>query len=113
MRISDWSSDVLSSDLAELRGQWRRRLSGALGRADEDRRRRLLGEEIRQQPRMSLSLLRQARIGRALRRVEVAHHIVGDRTTVVSGQSVSVRVYYGGRRIMQKKKQTKQIKHHT
>src|SRR3546814_13689748 len=26
---------------------------------------------------MSLSLLRQARIGRALRRVEVAHHIVG------------------------------------
>src|SRR3546814_2649466 len=34
---------------AELRGQWRRRLSGALGRADEDRRRRLLGEEIRQQ----------------------------------------------------------------
>src|SRR3546814_5520568 len=44
MRISDWSSDVCSSDLAAGAGEARRRPGGGLQRAgdDPDRRRRLL-----------------------------------------------------------------------
>src|SRR3546814_17977218 len=95
MRISDWSSDVCSSDLeidlppidlvlvshnhydhldlATLEKLWRR-----------DR------------PRVITSLGNDVIIAKA-----------GDRKSVVSGKSVSVRVDLGGHRIIKKKQQTK------
>src|SRR3546814_6183574 len=78
MRISDWSSDVCSSDLG-------RRLFAAL-------------VARRQAPRLRLDRGRQRPALGALdgwRR--------GDRKSVVSGKSVSVRVDLGGRRIIKKK----------
>src|SRR3546814_13232258 len=87
MRISDWSSDVCSSDLRG-RGGLRRALFlyavGPRGRgagARRGRRRRARRDD-----------------GPGLRK---------DRKSVVEGKSVSVRVDLGGRRIIKKKKHTK------
>src|SRR3546814_3067389 len=79
MRISDWSSDVCSSDLRYHRGTVRRHLQMARlgqGRPCLGHRHRLYG---------------------------TGGH--GDRKSVVSGKSVSVRVDLGGRRIIKKKKE--------
>src|SRR3546814_13076902 len=107
MRISDWSSDVCSSDL-ELGDDLAvaRRHRGDLARGDfKD----LLGDQ---------------RGGRALRRVLETRHRLGqlqfetfgrshrgqgfaaaqDRKTVVTGKGVSVGVNHGVRRINKKKK---------
>src|SRR3546814_7274183 len=85
MRISDWSSDVCSSDLhpGEDRQGARRALpdpTGPVGQA-------------------------QRSLADALRRHEA------DRKSVVSGKSVSVRVDLGGRRIIKKQKNHKSYKH--
>src|SRR3546814_12271009 len=85
MRISDWSSDVCSSDL-----QWHR---------SQSLRRRGCGNRNG-----------QSRI-RIFRRIEEqGRHLdlrsarpMADRKSVVSGKSVSVRVDTGGRRILKKK----------
>src|SRR3546814_12509416 len=82
MRISDWSSDVCSSDLVEAD-----RL--AIGhRVLDDRPHQL---------RIFLGLAEAARV-RNLRPEAVL-----DRKSVVEGKSVSVRVDLGGRRIIKKK----------
>src|SRR3546814_4565466 len=84
MRISDWSSDVCSSDLFPLDQD------GGLGRFAEGLKTGA-GEEIeRPQRRGRPRLLEGDRPG-------------GDRKSVVKGKSVSVRVDLGGRRIMKKK----------
>src|SRR3546814_7994480 len=86
MRISDWSSDVCSSDLVEGR-----RLQGGedprAGRIDA----RAGGVALAQEGRQRLHL--------------VALQVIADpdRKSVVSGKSVSVRVDLGGRRIIKKK----------
>src|SRR3546814_12172084 len=100
MRISDWSSDVCSSDL-------HRRIPARVGH-----QRRTLGHLVADVPE-ALDVLE---VGFAevvpdagvwwhdVRLVAaVADHIVRalDRKSVVSGQSVSVRVDLGGRRIYQ------------
>src|SRR3546814_17565027 len=82
MRISDWSSDVCSSDLLGLR----RRCQEAVPRGLE-------GTE-------ALSAYRLA--ARPLTR-ELNEGRFEDRKSVVSGKSVSVRVDIGGRRINKKK----------
>src|SRR3546814_11367772 len=99
MRISDWSSDVCSSDLRDPRceaGHHRMRdifdhlaETEQAGR-DEDEP----GEQGCDQ---------QAVIAMARDDVE-DHDDEGDRKSVVSGKSVSVRVDIGGRRIIKKKK---------
>src|SRR3546814_20572163 len=100
MRISDWSSDVCSSDLNEVRdlGQ---RADGALavlgGVADVLD----VGADDRREPR-GQGVDHRARIVDA----QGGLRHVGDRKSVVSGKSVSVRVDLGGRRIIKKKKQT-------
>src|SRR3546814_3437876 len=76
MRISDWSSDVCSSDLL------------------------LLTAEVRSTPVFSRRPSPQGEGGR-LEYLVVRH---SDRKSVVSGKSVSVRVDLGGRRIIKKKK---------
>src|SRR3546814_17561760 len=90
MRISDWSSDVCSSDLAIAR--WREKAGirkGPLFRRVEthfDGSVAAIGTE-RLHPN-SITL------------------IYRDRKSVVSGKSVSVRVDLGGRRIIKKKRTT-------
>src|SRR3546814_20259142 len=109
MRISDWSSDVCSSDLSSTRSglppAWRRRNhpspsrpvpAGLLtsptpphedtsARRPEARRRNVNHQEHRAQvPDVRFS---------------------ADRKSGVEGKSVSIRVDLGGRRIIQKKKQ--------
>src|SRR3546814_7014712 len=82
MRISDWSSDVCSSDLARPAERHDDLEKGAERPGAVDRRRLL---QRHRQPRQ-----------------EAAQHPA--RKSVVSGKSVSVRVDLGGHRIIKKKK---------
>src|SRR3546814_7696650 len=85
MRISDWSSDVCSSDLDCL-GRGRLFLAGTVA----DVREREGARAVK---------------GHALaRRAGSFARLRPDRKSVVEGKSVSVRVDLGGRRIIKKKK---------
>src|SRR3546814_18244227 len=105
MRISDWSSDVCSSDLAAApppEGSRRGPLTRAERQpAQADRRYRRQGHRHAELPRRRHHRvpLREWRI--LLHRDE--HPPAGDRKSVVEGESVSVRVDLGGRRIIKKK----------
>src|SRR3546814_19503415 len=105
MRISDWSSDVCSSDLvrfvrmpglrvlAELQGD---ALDGAL-----------LFSHSREREAQGAFPMRDG-VPDATRRLATLSYALytlrgSDRTSVVSGKSVSVRVDLGGRRIIKKK----------
>src|SRR3546814_15611377 len=101
MRISDWSSDVCSSDLivasialgAKFTLIGRAYLYGLMagGRAGVDRTIQILRTEIER----TMTLLGVS----SLAELEPKQ----DRKSVVSGKSVSVRVDLGGRRIINKK----------
>src|SRR3546814_15931199 len=105
MRISDWSSDVCSADLAT---------AGAMSP----------GARMRHSARRSRDAVRTAAAGwpgcrardvcptNAIANREEGHEgspdimvACGDRKSVVSGKSVAGRVELGGRRTMKKKKQ--------
>src|SRR3546814_11318052 len=93
MRISDWSSDVRSSDL--LHHRHRAMVAGADGHAFmvEDR-----AEVVR------VDVVQQERLhARSHRR---GADEAQDRKSVVEGKSVSVRVDLGGRRHIKKTKNT-------
>src|SRR3546814_13759799 len=97
MRISDWSSDVCSSDLLRHSAAKRRR-AGRRGHAfavDDDR----AGKAV---DRGAIGA--EAHPTRGDLRVGKDPGAVVDRKSVVSGKSVSVRVDLGGRRIIKKKK---------
>src|SRR3546814_16114345 len=96
MRISDWSSDVCSSDLD--------RLDDARGFMAGDR-----GEGVRigAVDEMQIRMAKPARDGADTHLVRV------DRKSVVQGKSVSVRVDLGGRRIIKKKKHIMNTTHAT
>src|SRR3546814_13069081 len=108
MRISDWSSDVCSSDLAHQQvgvvavGVLVRDEAVAGGFAENRR----IGDAPYLGARHFQHVVPAA--------VEVQRiHLPGaqgleDRKSVVSGKSVSVRVDLGGRRILNKKKKTEQ-----
>src|SRR3546814_11605547 len=114
MRISDWSSDVCSSDLRNRRGGGPA-LTPAVG-AHRHHQRVAVDANLDLIDQLALAL--GPRAGRPadrqpnLERTADAHAIeapdrvaaLGDRKSVVSGKSVSVRVDIGGRRIMKKKK---------
>src|SRR3546814_20888236 len=99
MRISDWSSDVCSSDLAEHGGAVHH---PPLRQVVVDRL--MLGHAVVPE-------------GHRVFRPAPAHVEFGllnmgeqqDRKSVVEGKSVSVRVDLGGRRIIKKKKHNVQI----
>src|SRR3546814_19932906 len=101
MRISDWSSDVCSSDLlrriAELLGRRGNHLDDAGDVVDPG------GDRLDAARRLPRHGLPAADLYRdVLRRL--------DRKSVVSGKSVSVRVDLGGRRFIKtKKKKTQRI----
>src|SRR3546814_16939283 len=112
MRISDWSSDVCSSDLCRrsraatalipcgVGYRQARGISGSLG-----------GGQARVVCATSASpisygtMFCQWNDGRSAPEQRCR---AGDRKSVVWGQSVSVRVYLGGRRIIKKKKKSKE-----
>src|SRR3546814_17436789 len=106
MRISDWSSDVCSSDLAS---------GGALGR--DTRLRRLILEgrahlraiDVGQLAIDLAGLLRLVELHQRLPQPIKAVGRAIDRKSVVSGKRVSVRVDLGGRRLIKKKKTQKNI----
>src|SRR3546814_16124746 len=111
MRISDWSSDVCSSDLRNRRERLHRieQRAGRAGadRPRRDRRRRQRGDPRRRRWRTAprpRRAARQARLGRPLPRCNAQEE--GDRKSVVEGKSWSVRVERGGGRIIKKKKNT-------
>src|SRR3546814_13982088 len=101
MRISDWSSDVCSSDLP-------RPVMRTAAGLDADHRRRKPREKHLNLPapqplaqHRPLRRINSVQLNNMLRRVHP------DRQSVVEGKSVSVRVDLGGRRIIQKKKRLK------
>src|SRR3546814_14550418 len=101
MRISDWSSDVCSSDL---------RLAAARIAADrmadigpvggEQARAHERGEPVPMETRALFAYQSSTVVRRLARLVD---DMVQDRKSVVSGKSVSVRVDLGGRRIIKQK----------
>src|SRR3546814_15348208 len=120
MRISDWSSDVFSSDLgagaARARSPRRDPLRRLPERIDRFLQRRDCARAARSGARAAGRRRQRpggARLtGRALRRLRAAAYaedaphlpaVVRDRKTVVTGKSVSVRVGLGGRRNIKKK----------
>src|SRR3546814_15943227 len=91
MRISDWSSDVCSSDLLPRGRQLRQPLPAP--HREGDRRCR---DDLRDRGRRDRPVRRPGQ----------------DRKSVVKGKSVSVRVDLGGRRIIKKKNTDKANTHH-
>src|SRR3546814_17852244 len=87
MRISDWSSDVCSSDLADAR---------APAAAVEIRKRDDRQRDQRDHHDDALDEIGQADGQKA------AQHDIGDRKSVESGKRVSVRVDFGGSCIIKK-----------
>src|SRR3546814_13072007 len=101
MRISDWSSDVCSSDLGELGPALPHRDLRPRGRAEGDER-----------PPLALPLPHRGRGGALHHRGDdtPGDHAGRrqDRKSVVGGKGVSARVDLGGRRVVKKK--TQQVK---
>src|SRR3546814_11467821 len=96
MRISDWSSDVCSSDLISKRAP--RRVSHPQSNlfAVEGKS----GPDLREKQRGAWTPVRRARLN--------ARRVARDRKSVVSGKRVSVRVDLGGRRSIKKQTRTAQ-----
>src|SRR3546814_12596172 len=103
MRISDWSSDVCSSDLRMMQSRLLlpRCADPRLGCAAIDQP--FVG--LRGQQRQDCALL-FAQIARGVGHAALRRGIIGDRKSVVEGKSVSVRVDLGGRSIIKKKNKT-------
>src|SRR3546814_20676184 len=94
MRISDWSSDVCSSDLAVI-------APCCIDLWPFEHVDRFVGIGVARLPDF---LRREAQNRRDPAHQRVEQHV--DRKSVVSGKRVSVRVDLGGRRIIKKKKTT-------
>src|SRR3546814_16100560 len=112
MRISDWSSDVCSSDLD--RGGFHRLVAAIT------QRHLTLGIRLKERSRARMAIGRQP-FEDLVTVIERGRHEIGgfiagkaeheDRKSVGSGKSVSVSVDIGGRRIIKKKKKKqKQLK---
>src|SRR3546814_20231717 len=102
MRISDWSSDVCSSDLPVAPDHVAEFLSRARGRAEcgSDVGRRLAVDEAGDRRRRGADGGRQSGTAAAMADQLLDARPGGDRKSVVSGKSVSVRVELGGRRLI-------------
>src|SRR3546814_12295544 len=99
MRISDWSSDVCSSDLSIVVEENGRRESGYFGLGG-----RYMYDHLFEEGQWNRAIdeaLAQALVN--LRAVDAPAGEMTDRKSVVSGKSVAVRVELGGRRIIKKK----------
>src|SRR3546814_12755555 len=104
MRISDWSSDVCSSDLPHDRGRVPHRQAGFHPQGKGEA---VAAEEQRLEPPPALPAFAEPlpRLGRHL--LQRPEGKGGDRQSVVQGKSVSVRIDLGGRRIYKTKTNNK------
>src|SRR3546814_11500876 len=102
MRISDWSSDVCSSDLATLRGEAIVRVANMFG---------VTAGAMKGVTRHAPVVAARKYFMREMHDAGLSSGTI-DRKSVVSGKSVSVRVDLGGRRIIKKKKITHQRESH-
>src|SRR3546814_21105911 len=108
MRISDWSSDVCSSDLVLLEVVAERPVAEHLEKGVVARGVADLVEVVvlaaGTQAALDIGRAHVAALLRAKEHVLELDHARVDRKSVVSGKSVSVRVDLGGRRIIKKKR---------
>src|SRR3546814_12406194 len=108
MRISDWSSDVCSSDLAECAAGWlNRRENGSRschGFTRMTRMTRMTRIKKKKEKKHAMDGRTVQLPGSVLIRVI---RVNPDRKSVGEGKSVSVRVDLGGRRIIKKKNNRK------
>src|SRR3546814_14489850 len=108
MRISDWSSDVCSSDLVVRRPAKRdRQAEPPQAGQQQVEPEQVFQRRLRGQPVFPRIVIAQPRLRAAERRA------APDRKSVVSGKSVSVRVDLGGRRIIKKKNKQHKIQNDT
>src|SRR3546814_12475371 len=109
MRISDWSSDVCSSDLrlsrtrGLLRGRRDRNWQRGAGRGPDGGAERARRRRCRREPALYGDGAGWRADRGALPAVEL-RLLEQDRKSVVGGRRVSVGVYLGGRRVIKKKK---------
>src|SRR3546814_17860958 len=105
MRISDWSSDVCSSDLVDLGGTGVAHHLHDLeaGRAAHDRIVDQHDALARDQRAVGIVFQLDAKMADLVARLDEGAADI-DRKSVVSGKSVEVRVDLGGRRIIKKNK---------
>src|SRR3546814_12654206 len=106
MRISDWSSDVCSSDLVNSLLSPESMSSSA---ASRNRCTRFSARVRAESSDRATASSRQ--LGGASAATSAPDALFGDRKSVVAGKGVSVRVDLGGCRIIKKKKQ-EETKHH-
>src|SRR3546814_18420495 len=96
MRISDWSSDVCSSDLSESESRYAEPSKRSKGTRPKDSHALRCASGVKPEaPRTATAPRTPGRSARSARG--------GDRKSVVEGKRVSVRVELGGRRILNKK----------
>src|SRR3546814_18554416 len=98
MRISDWSSDVCSSDLLQA-------VTAQSTYTNENvlKLNNLVQNQLLQGGMNMFDSFAKGLAGLATGTMSVGEAFNGDRQSVVSGKSVSVRVDFGGRRIIKKK----------
>src|SRR3546814_17319901 len=125
MRISDWSSDVCSSDLASEVNPadfqvplFLAQTYSSLGRKREEMKVRLgalgtIERHLKLNPHDTRALYFGAqnlvRVGDTAKAIELAERALRDRKRVVEGKSVSVRVDLGGRRFLQNKQSKRYV----
>src|SRR3546814_12134409 len=107
MRISDWSSDVCSSDLSRSRSARRRSSTIRPSRSMRNARRFEPPQSTPIRPSATVSPGLKGSLAISTAGMEVAEHRAQDRTSVVSGKGRSVLVDLGGPPTIKKKIQNK------
>src|SRR3546814_16137064 len=110
MRISDWSSDVCSSDLLRMEGcerpgSGRRQAQQVGARGGEHGRGLASGGARHLPPAVAQDRSRRGSQAEPAPRGRPGPATQGDRTRVVEGRNVSVRVDTGGGRFIKNKKE--------
>src|SRR3546814_14554016 len=111
MRMSDWSSDVCSSDLALFAIQQTRRETGTIKHHLRLKNRKILG--CRRRSHLYIFKMAQWRFSYCRSLLILSASVVRDRKSVVEGKSVYVRVDLGGRRIIKSQNRKQHRETHT
>src|SRR3546814_12220732 len=107
MRISDWSSDVCSSDLEQQRHHHKEFHQCTLARAGLSRQQLRMHMMATADPAEVVELAERQQHGRDTSEQHQQAQRAPDRKRAVQGKSVTVSVALGGRRTIKKKKNYK------